>query len=137
VVLAVLGVCGCDDPTPTPAPTTQGLSAEEMMADFGVYDVTATPGDIASSQATLNAAAVAVEMRDITDFVSLLSEDYKRDFASADFSGVDTAGFASALRNARLSKSNQYSIIYDTTAGGLTFQITMIKEDGVWKIEAM
>jgi hypothetical protein len=108
-----------------------------MMADYGVYDAPASAGDVAGSQATLNAAAVAVEMRDITAFLGTLSDDCLRDFGSADFSGADTAGFARALRDAKLSRSGQHSIVYETIVDGVTYQIFLVPEDGVWKIDAM
>jgi hypothetical protein len=141
-VLVVLAVSGCDEPpavpTPTPAPTAQGLSLEQVMADFGVYDEPATAGDIAASRATLDFAADALELGDKDLFLGMLTRDLQRDFASADFTSADTAGLAGALRRATLAQSSgQYSIIYDTIADGLTFPIMLIKEDGTWKIDTL
>jgi hypothetical protein len=136
-VLVCLSVCGCDDVTPTPAPTVQGPSLEQMMADYGVYDVPASAGDIAGSRATLDAAAVAVEARDLTAFLGTLSYDYQLELTAADLSGADTSGFAAVLRNAKLSKSGQNAIVYETNVNGLAYQIFLVPEDGVWKIDAM
>jgi hypothetical protein len=62
VISICLSVCGCEEPPavptpkPTPTPTAQSLSVEQVMADFGVYDIPATTSDIAASRATLNFA---------------------------------------------------------------------------------
>lgn len=123
--------------TPTPIPAAGSTSLEQVMADFGVYDNPASPGDIAVSRATLDFAADALEIRDMDLFRDTLSLDYKRDFASAGFASSGTAVLAGALRDARLAKADENAIVYRTTVDGLTFEIILIPEDGVWKIDAL
>jgi hypothetical protein len=123
---------------PTPAPTADVLSLQQALADYGVYDEPASAGDIAASRAALDFAADALEMGDKDLFLDTLTGDLRQDFASADFSTANTAGMAMALRRATLAQSiRDYSIIYDTTSNGMSFQIFLLKEGGVWKIDTM
>lgn len=136
-VLVCLAVCGCDDPAPTPAPTAQGTSLEEALADYGIYDVPATSGDITASRNTLNAAAYGLGSGDKIAFLGTLSVDLMPAFEDADFSQANPARLASALSRATLSLANQDIIIYETVVDGISFQIRLVPEDGTWKIDML
>jgi hypothetical protein len=136
-VLVVLAVSGCDDVvTPTPAPTAQGPSMEEMMADCGIYDVPATPDDITASRNTLNAAVDALERDDKTAFLGTLSSDLMPAFG-ADDTLANPAALADAISRAKIAESYATAIVYTTVVDGKTFEIIMIPEDGAWKIDEL
>jgi hypothetical protein len=138
-VLVCLAVTGCDEPTPTPtpAPLAQGPSLEEMMADYGIYDIPATPGAIADSRNTMLAAADALGRGDKIAFLGTLSVDLMPAFESADFSQADPARLGAALSRATVSLARQDLILYDTVVDGISFQIRLVPEDGTWKIDAL
>jgi hypothetical protein len=136
-VLVVLGVCGCDEPTPTLAPTTQGQSMENMMADFGIYDVPATQADLTASRNTLNAAANALDQDDKIAFMGTLSSDLMPAFDAADDSLANPAALADAIRRAVIAESYSTAIVYTTVIDGMTFEIKLVPEDGAWKIDEL
>jgi hypothetical protein len=138
-----LSVCGCDEamptpaPTPTPAPPTDGLSLEQALADYGVYDVPAAPGDLTASKAVLTTAAAALDMGDTDGFLALLVSDLREDFTPDVLERMDRAGLADALSKAKLVSSREGAIIYSMTLDGKTYQVPMIPEDGTWKIAVL
>jgi outer membrane murein-binding lipoprotein Lpp len=136
VVLACLAVCGCDEVTPTPVPTTQGPSMDAMMADFGIYDEPATTDDLASSRNTLNAAVDALERGDKTAFLGTLSSDLMPAF-EADDSLARPAALADAIRRAVVAESYRTAIVYTTVVNGKTFEIILVPEDRTWKIDEL
>lgn len=135
-VLVVLGVCGCNEPTPTPAPTAQGPSLDTMMADFSIYDVPATPADLTASRNTLNAATDALERGDKTAFLGTLSSDLMPAF-EADDTLANPAALADAISRAKIAESCATAIVYTTVVNGKTFEIILIPEDGAWKIDEL
>jgi outer membrane murein-binding lipoprotein Lpp len=135
-VLVCMAVCGCDEPTPTPAPITQGPSMEAMMADFGIYDEPATTDDLASSRNTLNAAVDALERGDKTAFLGTLSSDLMPAFEAED-SLARPAALADAIRRAVVAESYRTAVVYTTVVNGKTFEIILVPEDGTWKIDEL
>lgn len=136
-VLVVLGVSGCNEPTPTPAPTAQGPSLDTMMADFSIHDIPATSDDLKSSRNTLNAAADALGRGDKTAFLGTLSSNLMPAFEAADGSLARPAALADAIRRAAVAESYATAIVYTTVVNGKTFEIILVPEDGAWKIDEL